>query len=243
MLGRIHSIETFGTVDGPGLRYVLFMQGCLLRCQFCHNPDTWKRSEGKQVSVAEIIKEIEDYQPFFEAAGGGVTVSGGEPLLQLDFLAALFRELKQRGIHTAIDTSGGCYSSSPTFRKKLDEVLDLTDLVLLDIKQINEDKHQKLTGMSNRHILDFAAYLDERHVPVWIRHVLIPGKTDIDEDLTKLSRFISTLTNVEKIDVLPYHQLGVYKWKELGLDYPLEGTEPPTEDRVENAKRILHAAL
>lgn len=239
MEARVHSIETYGTVDGPGIRYVVFMQGCLLRCQFCHNPDTWKMSDGKKMSVKEIVADIEEYLPFFQSSNGGVTISGGEPLLHTKFLAELFKELKKRGVHTALDTSGGCFSRSPSFMESLDELLSYTDLVLLDLKQIDPAKHKKLTGVSNEHIFDFANYLAEKEIPVWVRHVLIPGVTDIDEDLIRLGEFIQTLSNVEKIDVLPYHELGVYKWQELGLKYPLEGVKPPTEERVRNAEKIL----
>jgi len=239
MNGRIHSIETCGTVDGPGLRYVIFTQGCLLRCQFCHNPDTWKLNKGKEMSVEEIIHDIKTYLPFFQASGGGVTVSGGEPLLQLEFLIELFKECKKLGIHTTIDSSGGCFSRSPQFMEKLEELLPLTDLVLLDIKEIDPVKHKDLTGLSNDHILDFAQYLAEKKVPVWIRHVLVPTISDNDEDLTKLSEFIKTLNNVEKIEVLPYHKLGIYKWESLGLEYKLKHIEPPTDERVRNAEKIL----
>ncbi len=239
--GRIHSIETCGTVDEPGIRYIIFMQGCLLRCQYCHNPDTWKMGEGKEVSVEELLHDIDSYVPFFKTTGGGVTVSGGEPLLQSTFLVKLFRELKKQGIHTTLDTSGGCFSTSPTFLASLDELLSLTDLVLLDIKQINSEKHKELTGIANDRILDFARYLMKRNVPVWIRHVLVPGKSDVDEDLVNLAEFIQTLNNVEKVEVLPYHKLGVYKWEALGLEYPLKGVEPPRADSVKNAEQILMA--
>lgn len=239
MNGRIHSIETCGTVDGPGLRYVIFTQGCLLRCQFCHNPDTWKLNKGNEMSVSEIIDDIKTYLPFFQASGGGVTVSGGEPLLQLDFLIELFKECKKLGIHTTIDSSGGCFTRSPHFMERLEELLTLTDLILLDIKEIDPVKHKELTGMSNEHILDLAQYLSDKDVPVWIRHVLVPTISDNDEDLTKLSEFIKTLKNVKKIEILPYHKLGIYKWESLGLEYKLKDVEPPTEERVKNAERIL----
>lgn len=240
MKGRIHSIETCGTVDGPGLRYVIFTQGCLLRCKFCHNPDTWKMGEGKEMSVQELVNDIKDYIPFFQATGGGVTVSGGEPLLQAEFLVELFAELKKLGVHTTIDSSAGCFSRSPRFMKNLDNLLELTDLILLDLKHIDPVEHKELTGMSNEHIIDMANYLDSKNIPVWIRHVLVPGGSDNDEYLQRLSDFIATLTNVEKIEVLPYHKLGVYKWENLGLAYPLEGVEPPTDDRVKNAEDILN---
>lgn len=239
MKARVHSIETYGTVDGPGIRYVLFMQGCILRCQFCHNPDTWSKDGGTLMTVDEIIQDIKEYLPFFQASNGGVTVSGGEPLLHAPFLAKLFKALKKLNVHTALDSSGGCFSRSPAFIEPLDELLTYTDLVMLDLKQIDAKKHEALTSVTNEHILDFAHYLAEKQIPVWVRHVLIPGITDIDEDLEKLAKFIQTLSNVEKVEVLPYHELGVYKWKELGYDYPLEGVEPPTTDRVKNAEKIL----
>lgn len=240
MKGIIHSIETMGTVDGPGLRYVIFTQGCLLRCKFCHNPDTWKMGQGKEMTVGEMVKDIKDYLPFFQSSNGGVTVSGGEPLLQLEFLIELFTELKKLGIHTTIDSSGGCFSRSPRFMKNLDKLLEVTDLVLLDLKHIDPIEHKELTGMSNEHIIDMARYLDEKNIPIWVRHVLVPGISDKDKYLQQLSDFISTLGNVEQIDVLPYHKLGVYKWETLGIKYPLEGVEPPTEDRVKNAEDILN---
>jgi pyruvate formate lyase activating enzyme len=241
MNGNIHSIETFGTVDGPGIRYVIFTQGCLLRCQFCHNADTWEVGTGKQMSVSEIIDDLKSYLPFIEASGGGITVSGGEPLLQTPFITELFKECKKLGVHTAIDSSGGCYSSAPLFQEQLAELLRYTDLVLLDLKHINRKKHIKLTGMANEHILDFARYLSQHNVPVWIRHVLVPGVTDGNEDLTQLGEFIGHLKNVSKLEVLPYHKLGVYKWEALGLEYPLKGVEPPGEDKVEHAYRLLTA--
>lgn len=239
MKGYIHSIESYGTVDGPGIRYIVFMQGCLLRCQYCHNPDTWEIGKGKEVTVEEIIDDVKSYLPFMEASGGGITVSGGEPLLQIDFLIELFKVCKQLGIHTTIDSSGGCYSEEEEFQHKLKELMRYTDLILLDLKHIDSKKHRKLTGKPNEHILTFARYLSDIRKPVWIRHVLVPGVTDHEEDLMRLSVFINTLKNVEKVEILPYHQLGVYKWEALGLKYPLAGVEPPTEENVERAKKIL----
>ncbi|MCM3800144.1 pyruvate formate-lyase-activating protein [Caldibacillus thermoamylovorans] len=241
--GRIHSVESFGAVDGPGLRYVVFTQGCLLRCQFCHNADTWKIGNGKEMTVQEIMDDVLSYLPFFEASGGGITVSGGEPLLQMDFLIELFKECKKHGIHTTIDSSGGPFNRRPNFMEKLDELLQYTDLILLDLKHIDSEKHKFITGMTNEHILDFAQYLSEKNIPVWIRHVLVPTLSDFDEDLLRLADFIKTLNNVEKIEVLPYHKLGVYKWESLGLEYKLKDVEPPSQERVENAKRILNEAL
>jgi pyruvate formate lyase activating enzyme len=239
MIGNIHSIETLGTVDGPGIRYIVFTQGCLLRCQFCHNADTWEINSGKQMSVSEIINDLRTYLPFIQPSGGGITVSGGEPLLQLPFLIALFKECKKLGIHTTIDSSGGCYSTSPLFQEQLKELMNYTDLILLDIKHINRKKHIKLTGLPNDHILDFAHYLSERNIPVWIRHVLVPGVTDDPEDLAEMGEFIGTLSNVRKVEILPYHMLGVYKWEALGLKYPLEGVMPPSEEAVEKAYKLI----
>ena len=239
MIGNIHSIESFGTVDGPGIRYVIFTQGCLLRCQFCHNADTWEIGTGKQMSVDEIMEDVVSYLPFIEASGGGITVSGGEPLLQMPFLIELFKECKKNRIHTTIDSSGGCYSTAPHFQEQLNELLEYTDLILLDLKQIDRKKHISLTGMANDHILQFAKLLSHKQTPVWIRHVLIPTISDYDEDLHELGQFIGTLKNVKKIEVLPYHKLGVYKWEALGLEYPLVEIEPPSEERVQNAYQIL----
>ncbi|BDG45379.1 pyruvate formate-lyase-activating protein [Saccharococcus caldoxylosilyticus] len=240
MKGFIHSIESCGTVDGPGLRYVIFTQGCVLRCQYCHNADTWEIGKGKEMTVEEIIDDVKTYLPFINASGGGITVSGGEPLLQIDFLTELFKACKQLGIHTAIDSSGGCYTTEASFQQKLNELLSYTDLILLDLKHIDEKKHRKLTGKTNKHILQFARFLSEKNVPVWIRHVLVPTITEDPNDLRRLAAFIRTLNNVKKIEILPYHKLGVYKWKALGLKYPLEGIEPPSEESVQMAQRILN---
>jgi pyruvate formate lyase activating enzyme len=239
MMGNIHSIETLGTVDGPGIRYVVFTQGCLLRCQFCHNADTWEIGTGKQMSVSEIMSDLISYLPFIQASGGGITVSGGEPLLQIPFLIALFKECKKKGIHTTIDSSGGCFSNAKLFQDQLSELLQYTDLILLDLKHINRKKHIQLTGMPNDHILEFAQFLSERNVPVWIRHVLVPSITDDEADLNEMGEFISSLSNVQKIEILPYHKLGVYKWEALGLEYPLKEIEPPTDAQVENALHML----
>lgn len=234
MKGRIHSLETFGTVDGPGIRFVLFMQGCALQCQFCHNPDSWDTSIGKQFEVEDLLKEIEPYLDFYRRAGGGITVTGGEPTLQAPFLARLFREVKTRwNLHTTIDSSGFC---DPDHAK---ELMDATDLVLLDLKHINNEKHKALTSQPNERILRFARWLSDRGQPVWIRHVLIPGITDDASDLLELGRFIGTLANVRKIEILPYHRMGVYKWQELGRKYPLDGVQEPTDREVERARRLL----
>jgi pyruvate formate lyase activating enzyme len=239
MIGNVHSIETLGTVDGPGIRYVVFTQGCLLRCQFCHNADTWEIGTGKSMSVSEIMKDLISYLPFIQSSGGGITVSGGEPLLQIPFLTELFKECKKQGIHTTIDSSGGCFSNSKLFQEQLAELLQYTDLILLDLKHINRKKHIQLTGMPNDHILEFARFLSDQQVPIWIRHVLVPTVTDDSIDLKEMGEFISSLMNVQKIEVLPYHKLGVYKWEALGLEYPLNEIEPPTDAQVEYALHIL----
>ncbi|MFD1175389.1 pyruvate formate-lyase-activating protein [Paenibacillus puldeungensis] len=240
--GRIHSIETSGMVDGPGIRYVVFMQGCLLRCQYCHNPDTWTLGKGRIVTVRELVDEIQGYLPFLKFSGGGITVSGGEPLLQVDFLLTLFRTLKRElGIHTAIDSSGGCFTRHSHFFEPLQELMKYTDLVLLDLKQIDPQKHIALTGKPNEHILDFARYLSDAGIPVWIRHVLVPGISDDEADLRKLADFIKTLRNVERVEILPYHEMGKFKYEELGIEYPLLHTKPPDEETIRRAKEILGA--
>ncbi|WP_413378565.1 pyruvate formate-lyase-activating protein [Alkalihalobacillus sp. 1P02AB] len=241
MKGNIHSVETFGAVDGPGIRYVLFLQGCLLRCKYCHNADTWKIGTGTDKTVEEILVELEDYRPFFAASNGGITVSGGEPLLQIPFLIELFKACKERGIHTTIDSSGGCFEKGELFLKGLDELLDYTDLVLLDLKHIDNQKHRELTGKPNRAPLDFAKHLSKKNIPVWIRHVLVPTINDDEKYLRRLSDFIGTLTNVEKVEVLPYHQMGVYKWEALGYPYPLKGIDSPSRELIEKAESILIA--
>ncbi len=236
--GYIHSLESFGSVDGPGIRYVIFVSGCGLRCQFCHNPDTWDMKSGTIYCADELIEKALRYRSYWGNLGG-ITVSGGEPLLQIDFLLELFHLAKKKGIHTALDTSGGPFTRQEPFYGKFEQLMKDTDLVLLDIKQIDDVQHQMLTGHTNANILDLAQYLSGIHKPVWIRHVLVPGGSDQDEYLYRLRGFLDTLDNVERIEVLPYHTLGVYKWKELGMEYPLEGIEPPGKERVENARRIL----
>ena len=241
MEGYIHSTESFGSVDGPGVRFVIFVSGCPMRCQFCHNPDTWDMQAGEKKSADELLRQALRYRSYWKD-GGGITVSGGEPLLQIDFLTDLFRKAKEQGIHTTIDTSGAPFTREEPFFGKFNELMKYTDLLLVDIKHIDEEQHQILTGRTNKNILDMAEYLSEIGKPVWIRHVLVPERSDYDEYLEGLNRFIKTLNNVEKVEILPYHTLGEYKWKELGYDYPLAGIEPPTKARVENANRILGTA-
>lgn len=234
MEGRIHSIESFGTVDGPGIRFVVFMQGCPLKCKYCHNRDTWNLEGGHTISVKELVKEVMHYKSYIDNSGGGVTVSGGEPLLQAGFVTELFKELKKEKIHTALDTAG-----SLPITDEIKELLSYTDLVLLDIKHIDNEKAIKLTGSPNKNNLNFAKYLNEINKPVWIRQVLVPGYTDDESDLLKLKEFINGLKNVENVEILPYHNLGKFKWKELGENYELENVIPPKLEDVERAKKIL----
>ncbi len=238
MEGNIHSFESFGTVDGPGIRYVVFMQGCPMRCKYCHNPDTWQVGAGKKYTAEAVFKEILKYKNYIKS--GGVTVSGGEPLLQAEFITELFRLLKAEGIHTALDTSGVTFDKdNPQSVEKHLSVLRYTDLVLLDIKHIDEDEHKALTGFSNKRTLDFAQFLSENGKKMWIRHVLVPDITDKDEYLQKLKQFISGLKTVERVEVLPYHTMGEVKYEKLGLPYPLKGVQPPAKQRIENAHKIL----
>lgn len=232
--GRIHSFESFGTVDGPGIRFVIFMQGCPLHCKYCHNRDTWDSSGGTEYSVEDIFKQAMRLKPYITASHGGVTVSGGEPLLQTAFVTELFKQLKQKNIHTALDTSGAF-----PMNKNIEELLCLTDLVLLDIKHIDNQKCIDLTGVPNTNTLNFARYLSEHSIPIWIRQVLVPGFTDDENDLKKLKAFISTLKTVKKVELLPYHNLGKYKWEKLGIPYALENVAPPTQEQIQRAKDIL----
>lgn len=240
MEGYIHSTESFGSVDGPGVRFVIFTAGCPMRCQFCHNPDTWNMKTGTLTSTDDLIKKALRYRSYW-GNEGGITVSGGEPLLQIDFLTELFKKAKENGIHTTLDTSGNPFTREEPFFSKFNELMQYTDLILFDIKHIDEKEHIRLTGHTNKNILDLATYLSDMKKPVWIRHVLVPKRSDKDEYLDRLHEFILTLHNVERVEVLPYHTLGAYKWKELGMEYPLEGIDPPTAERVENARKRLGA--
>ncbi len=238
--GAIHSIETFGSVDGPGVRYVIFLQGCQMRCQFCHNVDTWELKQGTQ-SSDEVLQKALRYKAYWKD-DGGITVSGGEPLLQIDFVLELFQRAKKLGIHTVIDTCGKPFTRKEPFFTKFQKLMEVTDLVLLDMKHMDAQAHQQLTGCDNESILEMAQYLSQIKKPVWIRHVLVPKKTANDAHLQQLDQFIQSLDNVERVEVLPYHTLGVYKWKELGLVYPLEGIAPPSKEMIAHANELLHTA-
>ena len=237
-MGKVHSIETFGAVDGPGIRFVVFLQGCPMRCLYCHNPDTWQVNAGEEMSAQEVVKEALKYKNYF-GESGGVTVTGGEPLLQIDFVIELFKLLKKHKVHTCLDTSGVLFKDDDQTLKKYNELLKYTDLVLLDIKHINSNKHNILTGHKNENILEFAKYLNKKQVPMWVRYVLVPGFTDDLEDVKNLKNFLNTLKNVEKIEVLPYHTMGEKKYEELKIDYKLKGVKPPEKELVIHVNKIL----
>lgn len=242
MNGFIHSTESFGTVDGPGVRFVIFLQGCPMRCKYCHNPDTWKMNTGSLRSAQSLIGEFERKRFFYK--DGGITVTGGEALMQIDFLLELFHLAKEKGIHTCLDTSGITYHPGESdYNRKLDDLMTVTDLVLLDIKHIDPEGHKELTGHDNAGILAFARYLEEKKVPVWIRHVVVPGITDDPALLTRLGTFIGSLSNVKALDVLPYHIMGKVKYEQLNIPYPLEGVEPATQKQAMAAKQIILTAF
>jgi len=239
--GIVHSFESFGSVDGPGIRCVVFMQGCRMRCKYCHNPDTWSVEGAEEYTPQQLLDKVWKYNTYWgkNSEKGGVTVSGGEPLLQIEFVAEFFRLLKEKGVHTALDTSGQPFSEEEEFLKKFDELLKYTDLVLLDLKHMDRQSHKQLTGFDNENILKMAQYLSDKGVPMWIRRVLVPGYTDNEEELKKLSQFAKSLKTVEKVEILPYHTLGLFKWEKLGITYPLEGVPSPTKEQTEKVREIL----
>ena len=238
--GRIHSVESFGSADGPGVRYIAFLKGCNMRCQYCHNPDTWAKDGGELMTPEEVLKKALRYKTYWKEKGG-ITVSGGEALLQIDFVTELFRLAKEKGVNTCLDTSGNPFSLEEPFKSKFDELMKYTDLFMLDIKHMDDAAHRKLTGQTNQNILEMAAYLSDHGKAMWIRHVLVPGITTEEDELYRLRSFLDTLKTVERVEVLPYHTLGVFKWKELGIPYQLEGVDPPTKEQIDRAKEILGA--
>lgn len=273
ILGYIHSTESFGAVDGPGIRFVVFLQGCKMRCKYCHNPETWNLvadysrlysedlSETEREELAkrieentkmlkdkgikleartpeDVLKQALRYKPYWKG-DGGITVSGGEALLQIDFLIEFFKLAKAEGVHTAVDTAGNPFTREEPFFSKFQELMKVTDLFILDIKQIEDQKHRDLTGFTNANILDLAQYLSEQGKHMWIRHVLVPGITTDEADLRKTDEFIQTLQTVDKVEVLPYHKLGIQEWERLGIPYQLEGIDPPTAEQLKLAKDIL----
>ena len=240
LVGYVNKLETFGLVDGPGVRFIVFLQGCHMRCKYCHNPETWTKSgEGiQQFTPQQMIQRALRYKPYWRD-NGGITVSGGEPLLQIDWLIAFFKEAKKRHVHTTLDTSGNPFTREEPFFGKFNELMKYTDLVMLDLKQMDPAQHRALTGQDNANILDMARYLSDTGKELWIRRVLVPGVTDDEEELKGLKAFIDSLSTVSKVEILPYHTFGVAKWENLHLDYPLEGVPTPTRAQVERAEDIL----
>ena len=240
MQGYIHSTETFGSVDGPGVRFIIFTQGCRMRCRYCHNPDTWalESSSARRATAEELVAQALRYRSYW-GKEGGITVSGGEPLLQIDFLLELFAEAKRHGVHMALDTSGNPFTFEEPFYSKWLKLMELTDLVLLDCKHVEPEAHKRLTGQDNGNIQAMARELDRLHKPMWVRHVLVPGWTDDEPSLRALADFLRTLHNIQRIEVLPYHTMGVYKYKALGMNEPLPGVAPATNEQKEWAENIL----
>ena len=237
-IGKIHSVETCGTVDGPGIRYVVFLQGCNLRCVYCHNPDTWSLS-GKtatEKSVDELLSDILKYKSYFTFSGGGVTLTGGEPLLQKEFALEFFKACKAEGIHTTIDTAGHI-----DIDDEVKEILSLTDLVLLDIKSINPDTYKKVTGFPIDKLLSFTEYLSENMIKTWHRFVLVPNLTDNESEILSLIEYIKALKNKEKIGILPFHQMGAYKWDDLKINYKLKDTPTPTAEETEQVRELFRS--
>ncbi len=235
ILGNIHSIESCGTVDGPGIRFVVFVQGCPMRCKYCHNPDSWSTETNQQMSVSEILEKYDGVKEFVKS--GGLTVTGGEPLMQIDFVTELFKAAKAKNIHTALDTSGILFNKGNT--AKIDELLKYTDLVLLDIKHINNEEHIKLTGLPNTNILEFAQYLSQKKLPMWVRHVVVPEITYNEKYLRELGEFIGKLRNVKALDVLPYHDMAIPKYENLGINYPLKDVKPLTKEEALKARGFI----
>lgn len=238
MTGRVHSIESFGLVDGPGVRSIVFLQGCNLRCRYCHNPDTWVKTGGMEWEAKELFQKLYRFKPYWKNKGG-ITVSGGEAMLQMEFVTDLFSIAKEHQVHTALDTSGGPFRTDPDYLESFQKLMDVTDLFILDLKEIDPEKHKALTGQDNRNILELARYLSAHGKSMWIRHVLVPGLTDSEDGLEALYAFLQELKGVERVEILPYHTMGVHKWEALGIPYSLKNVLPPTEEEVRRAEEIL----
>lgn len=236
--GNIHSLETFGLVDGPGVRFVIFLQGCRMRCKYCHNPETWKMNEGENRPADQLFRQAYRYRNYWRNRGG-ITVSGGEPLLQIEFVTELFGLAKEKGVHTALDTAGQPFTADEAFLAAFRQLMAVTDLFILDIKEMDAKAHRELTGWGNDNILQMARYLSDHGKDLWIRHVLVPGYTDSEDGLRMLREFAGSLKTVRRLEVLPYHTLGYVKWKEMNMEYPLEGVSPPTDEEVDRAKTLL----
>lgn len=237
---KYHSIETLGTLDGPGVRFVLFLQGCPLRCLYCHNPDTWNTSTGKEISIREVISLYEQKKDFY--INGGITISGGEPMMQIEFLLELCKEMKQRNVHVCIDTSAIMYKNK-YYKTKIEELINYVDLFLVDIKSMNWQKHIKLTGQSSEPVFDFITLLETKHKNMWIRHVVVPNLTTTHKDLEMLGEYLATLKRVSKLQLLPYHTMALFKYKELNLKYPLENVSDCDTSELSRAKQIVLASL
>lgn len=237
--GRVHALESFGLVDGPGVRFVVFLQGCTMRCKYCHNPDTWDKCGGEVKTAEELFNNVYKYRNYW-GDKGGVTVSGGEPLLQMEFVTELFKLAKEKNIHTVIDTSGQPFCRDEEWLEKFEELMKVTDLVMLDLKEMDSEKHRELTGFGNENILDMARWLSDNGKDMWLRHVLVPELTDDEAGLIEMDKFISSLNNVKRVEILPYHTLGLAKWQSLGIKYPLDGVRTPTADEKKRAERLLH---
>ena len=236
--GYVHSLESFGSVDGPGVRYVIFLSGCAMRCQFSHNPDTWTKEGGEEWEAEGLFQKLYRFKPYWKNKGG-ITVSGGEAMLQMEFVPDLFSIAKKHDIHTALDTSGGPFCMEPDYLESFQKLMDVTDLFILDMKEIDQELHKAITGQDNLNILVFARYLSAHKKPMWIRHVLVPGLTDSRESLEALYDFIRELKSVERVESLPYHTMGVHKWEALGIPYYLKNVLRPTEEEVRRAEEIL----
>ena len=236
--GKVHSLETFGLVDGPGVRCVVFLQGCRMRCQYCHNPDTWKLEGGTEWTAEDLFRKLYRYKNYWRN-NGGITISGGEALLQMEFVTEVFRLAKDKGVHTALDTSGNPFCMEPDYLERFDRLMEVTDLFILDIKEMDEEKHRKLTGWTNANILSLARYLSDHGKEMWIRHVLVPGLTDGESELQQLAELLQSLPTVSRTEILPYHTLGIFKWENLGIPYPLPDAIPPTKEEIARAERIL----
>ncbi len=241
--GRVHSLETFGSVDGPGVRFVAFLQGCAMRCRYCHNPETWALG-GEEWTASRLFERAWKYHNYWgkNLQSGGITISGGEPLLQMKFVTEVFRLAKEKGVHTAVDTAGQPFSFSEPFVSEFNELLEVTDLFLLDLKEMNEQKHIALTGHTNKNILEMAKYLSDNGKDMWIRHVLVPDLTDDESGLKEMSSFIGSLKTVKRVEVLPYHTLGLFKWEKLGIEYSLKDARIPTDEEVKKAQNLLRVA-
>ena len=245
MIGRIHSFESFGTVDGPGVRFVVFLQGCRMRCRYCHNPETWKLEGGTPWTADKLFSHVYRYKSYWNKKGqpnGGITVSGGEPLLQIDFVTEFFKKAKEKGVHTALDTAGNPFTLEEPFISKFEELMKVTDLVILDFKEIDNEKHKKLTGCPNDNIVQMAKWLSDHGKDMWLRHVLVPDLTDDEEGLVRTRDLIRELKTVKRVEVLPYHTLGLFKWQKLGIPYTLDGVRTPTAEEVKKAEEILEVS-